>query len=138
MVKKTKQTSETLSQYTKKTEFWLGLATIFVVAAIGGVFAFRNVGTTTPKKADTALVTSISPTQAAITPKPTATLKKVTKLANTSGVYTETVLEGDNFWKISVRACGIGNYYRSIQAYNGYTDVDTLHSGDVLTIVCQE
>ncbi len=137
MVKKTKQTNETLSQYTKKTEFWLGLATIFVVAAIGGVFAFRNVGTNTPKKADTALVTSITPTQST-TPTPTTALKKVTKLANTSGVYTEVVLEGDNFWKISMRACGIGNYYRSIQAYNGYTDADTLHSGDVLTIVCQE
>lgn len=137
MVKKAKQTKVALSTYTKKTEFWLGLATIFVVAAIGGVFAFRNAGTAQDLKANTALVTSVTPVNT-IAPTPTTMLKQVTKLANTSGVYTEVVLEGDNFWKISVRACGIGNYYRSIQAYNGYTDADTLHSGDVLTIVCQE
>ena len=127
-------------QYLKKPEFWLGFSTLLVAALILGVNIANRIAPH-PKEA-TKTTTSVGATITSIeerTPKPTPTsaLTKIAQLANTSGEATALVVEGDSFWRISVRMCGTGVFYRSIQAYNGYTDADKLHSGETVRIVCQ-
>jgi nucleoid-associated protein YgaU len=73
-----------------------------------------------------------------VSPTPTTSIKKVAQLANTSGDLTAVVFKGDSFWKITRRVCGDGKYYRITQEYNGYTDYDKLHEGDVVTVICHE
>lgn len=54
-----------------------------------------------------------------------------------SEVKNIEVQNGDNFWKISKRACGKGNYYLQIQADSGYSN-RALKAGDIITVDCSK
>lgn len=153
--------TENISFYLRKSEFWIGLGALLIVVVLAGSFLYKKVSPSiagrmqkkqmayvTPTKTVAMAVTkapkiteeaTIIPTKQ-VAPSPTATvsIKKVAQLANTSGDIQEVVLKGDSFWKISVRVCGEGRFYLATQHYNGYRDHDKLHEGDVVTVLCHE
>jgi hypothetical protein len=147
-------------QTIQKKEFWIGLVTlaafIFVAAR---VLPFQKLNPFTANKtrtvmspvpsltkaqiADTTvsvtpvvttIVTPMAPTKAVAMKQPNdSKLKKVSALADTNGLYV--VEEGDSYYTISVKACGTGIYFESIQYQN---EGKPLHHGDTVTVICTE
>jgi hypothetical protein len=147
-----KVSQESIEFYLKKSEFWIGLGALLIVLILGGSFIYKKMSPTIAgkmQKKEVAIMVTKAPTltQGASVmptvvpsqqPTPTTSIKKVAQLANTSGDITEVVLKGDSFWKITRRVCGDGRYYRITQEYNGYSDHEKLHEGDVVTVICHE
>jgi len=77
----------------------------------------------------------------AISPTPTPEVKKlsakVKRFSYTSSSTTTAAWKNDNFWNISKRMCGTGQYFETIQRLNGYSNI-ALQEGDVITIYCFE
>jgi hypothetical protein len=158
--KRIKQSSQQLStkaemkdtlQTIKKKEFWIGLATVaaflFVVIKVipsSSMNLFsreKSVISPLPTAMEKRTVqNTIVPTQQTLSPtrelvkkevKKESTLKKVSTLADTNGFYI--VQENDSYYTISVKACGTGIYFESIQYVNGDK---ALYAGDTVEIVC--
>lgn len=123
----------------KKPEFWIGLLTVFVLLGVGlyvGLGQFKKMSWIAPGKEKIVSPVPLTQIKGEPTPTPSVTLsRQVKKLADTSGVVTTVALAHDNFWNISVRICGKGQYYKTIQTMNGYDD-KSLQAGDVITIFC--
>lgn len=117
-----------LKDMMKRREFWIGIGTTLVVFT----FLFRLFVVSSISQSVTptvAVKTETKPTMSStITSKP-----KVNTLADTTGQYT--VVNGDNFYVISVKVCGIGKYFMSIQSQNNGM---SLHAGDQIVVSCQE
>lgn len=136
---------EAVASYFKKPEMWVGLSVLLVLVGFGLYSVGRQLVNSNTQKGqidEQAATTVVSPTIMVIDTEatPTASLPKeqpkVTRLANTSGFYTEIAYKGDNFWKISKRVCGTGIYYEAIKAYNGYNEYRALQPGDAVVVVC--
>lgn len=144
MARKTYQ-SKSLKTLVKQPELWVGLATIVVV----GAFALKSlpigrmIKLVKDQPKETQLLSPIP--SATITPSPSKTsakkenkIGKIKTLADTS-VGTYIVQSGDSFWKISLKLCGTGKYFESIQSNNGYDRPgSSLQIGDAIKVVCEE
>jgi len=146
-----------LTDLIKKPELWIGLVTVVLVVYAGGMILVNkfkgsstevskidvnsaaaqaeagNTATTSGDITNQAASTSVSPTTVPVSQAPVKNTK-VTKLADTSGLYT--VVADDTFWSISVNACGEGVYAESIKAQNGYRS-DRLTPGSTLSVSCK-
>lgn len=118
-------------QKTKKLihtkEFWTGIL-ITIAAVIAFTLHLLNPDLTLNEVSN--MQESISPTPQAIT--------AITQIKNKEvSPSSIEVIEGDNFWKISERACKTGKYYLVIQDLN-LSDpyFDGLHAGDTVKIKC--
>ncbi len=144
-------------QTIKKKEFWIGLATVaaFLFVVIKAIPSSsmnlfsrdRSVISPLPTSMEKRNIqNTIVPTKKSVsmTPAPTrelvkkevkqeGTLKKVSALADTNGLYV--VQESDSYYTISVKACGTGVYFESIQYANGDK---ALYAGDTVEIVCAQ
>ena len=142
----TKVSQETLKQYLKKPEMWVGL---FVLVALFtfGIYSVSSkvVAVLHAQKKQPVVIAQTSDevvqkTEEEKLASSSAMAKeeqpKVTRLADTSGAYEEVVQKGDSFWRISKRVCGSGIYYESIKAQNGYSEYQALQPGDVVIVNC--
>ena len=138
---------EAVILYFKKPEMWVGLSVLLVIVGFSlysvGSRVLNSPAMQTGMVDSQAAKTVVSPTVMAIEKESSPAVEtvqkeqpKVTRLANTSGLYSEVAYKGDNFWKISKRVCGTGMYYEAIKAYNGYNEYRALQPGDVVTVVC--
>lgn len=135
--------NKNISSEIRKTEFWVGLATVvFLVGAGAFVTAqqIKNYRAAHPQQAKTEMV-SPAPVvaekkESMPTPTVTPKLSVIKKLANTSGYLTVYALPNDTFWNISVRMCGTGEYFETIERLNGYSSTFKLQPGDLITVYC--
>jgi hypothetical protein len=149
----------TLRKTVMQKEFWVGLITTFIVLLVAfKLIPWNNLQQLTTNKTDN-VVTRIptgesigasgasTATSSAPLNQTTATnegtmsmnrsnsaMKKVSTLADTSG-NNYIVQNGDNYYTISVKVCGNGKYFESIQADNSYA---SLYAGDQLIVNCAE
>ncbi len=130
----------TLAELVKKREFTVGVLTVAI--AIAGVLILirgnmqKNSQLSHGQESAVARPTGVSPKDTDGSMAQSAQSGPVVKkLADTSGERADSVQNGDNYWKISMRNCGTGRYYLSIQAYNGNKP---LQPGDLVFVRCEE
>ena len=134
---KTNNSNNQVGALLKKSEFWIGLATVFVVVAFGAkFFAHKKHVGTVGDIGDKGVMTQVSvpaPSPSAYLSKVPSKkdLKQIKHLADTAGFYI--VAEGDNYWKISKKVCETGKYFLSISAQNNGM---SLHRGDEISTNC--
>lgn len=121
-----------IRKYSTKTEFWVGLITIFLFMGLIGMAFFRQ----KPKViSPVILANNITKPTPTIVPTVEPKLSQIKKLADTSGdliIYAEP---NDTFWHISVRYCGNGRYFSTIESLNGYR-YRKLQPGDAIVVYC--
>lgn len=139
------QISNEILKFVKKTDFWIGLATMLLVVGVIANVTLAQVKknqliakeekiispvpmTTTPKVTSTVVTISPIPSVALIA-------QTIKKLAYTGDIAV-VVQPGDTFWSISEYVCGEGKYFESIQYSNGY-QYRQLYAGDVINVTCE-
>jgi len=130
-----------INELMKKPEMWIGIAVVVVFITLSTILVVKQVKKQTVKK--TVAEKIISPI-ITITPNatPSATLVKETnklktvvkKLADTTGEIDYQVENGDSYWKIAKKVCGVGNYFENIQTLNQNQD---LHEGNTIKVICE-
>ena len=135
----TKKQNREFQKAFKKPEFWIGLITVVVLIGVvlfAGMNQLKKMVATKITEEQIVSPVPLTKTKTQSLPTPSVALSnQIKKLADTSGVITTITLANDNFWNISVRMCGTGAYYKTIQSMNGY-EQKSLQRGDIITIYC--
>jgi hypothetical protein len=157
---KNNNSMQNLQDTVSRKEFWVGLATTVIVLLVAfKLIPWNRMPKLTTNKAVTTRMLyptrsnktatngammnqdQMSATSEASTATSSAEMnqgsmssQKVDTLADTSGGYY-TVQNGDNYYKISVKVCGTGKYFESIQAQNNFA---ALYAGDQVVVTCAE
>ncbi len=139
--KKINNQAKEIQVYIRKPEFWIGLVTVALFVLVMAKFAVNRIKTSKvfSKRQVEKFVSPIPTTITTITPTPEVKIKvaaQVKKFPDTGSVKY-TVIDGDNYWKISGKVCGNGRYFKSIEAQNGGI-YRSLQIGDVITVECHE
>ncbi|MEO6509241.1 MAG: hypothetical protein ABIO02_04760 [Patescibacteria group bacterium] len=155
----TESSAQTLQTTMKRKEFWVGLVTTgMFLLVVYKLVPWNSVQKLTTNKPSTVVSPiSVSPVttgvataseaakmgQTTVTPTATSSAHladsssktakpKVSTLADTTG-GKYTVKNGDNYYTISVKVCGTGKFFESIQEENNYAP---LFSGDEVIVNC--
>lgn len=146
---------KTLKETVVQKEFWVGLATTVIVLLVAfKLIPWNKVSKFTTNKTpnivspvptsvmvasktasnEGMMQTSITPaaTTSAVMAGNSALKKKVATLADTTG-GSYTVVSGDNYYTISLKVCGTGKFFESIQEQNNGV---ALYAGDEITVNC--
>ncbi len=119
----------------RKPELWIGVFTVGVLLGIVGGLTWKNrAKLNLTRKTDNQKIVSPVPkeeTKLTVTP---GIDKKIKKLAFTASTLTIVVKEGDNYWKITKKACGDGKYFLNVAQLN---ENQPLHPGDVVKVKCE-
>src|SRR3989338_66474 len=118
----TKKQNREFQKAFKKPEFWIGLITVVVLIGVvffAGMNQLKKMIATKITEDQIVSPVPLTKTETQSTPTPSVALSnQIKKLADTSGVITTVALANDNFWNKSVRMCGTGAHYKTIQSMN--------------------